>query len=276
MSVESWWAVARGRLISKSLGSSRKFYALGCEGGKLGEFCQLLFPLIVANSDDFGRMPGDAFTVKNLVFPSSPRHEAEFDRALQALQTVGLIDRYRVSGVIYLQIQQFDAHQANLHKRTASRCPENPVTSGEVRPNLTEFNLTESKGTESKRTQSKRTTHTPAVCASEGEDGFEQFWAVYPKRVKRKDAEKAWKKLNPSLALVGEIVEAAQRQSVWPSWVRDGGRYIPNPSTWLNAGSWGDELPNVKQSRVSDVGRQNALNSEIALQMMEEKDAAKR
>src|SRR3990167_7113145 len=108
--------MARGRLISKSLGSSRKFHALLGAGGKLGEFCQVLYPLLVANTDDFGRMPGDAFTVKHVVLPSSRRSEAEFETALDVLADVLLIDRYVVEDAIYLQVIKFDAHQVNLHK----------------------------------------------------------------------------------------------------------------------------------------------------------------
>jgi hypothetical protein len=103
--------MACGRLISKSLGSSRKFHAALQAGGKLGEFAQLLFPLIVVNTDDFGRMPGDAFTIKHVVLPSSPRSERDFDQALDILANAGLIERFSASGAAYLQVVQFDEHQ---------------------------------------------------------------------------------------------------------------------------------------------------------------------
>lgn len=115
--------MARGRLVSKSLGSSRKFHALLQAGGKLGEFCQSLFVLVVVNTDDFGRLPGDAFTIKNVVLPSSPRPERDFERALQLMADVGLIRRYEVDKVSILQVELFDQHQANLHKRTGSLYP---------------------------------------------------------------------------------------------------------------------------------------------------------
>src|SRR5574343_1099874 len=116
--------MARGRMISKSLGSSRKFHALLQQGGELGEFCQLLFPLIVVNVDDFGRMAGDAFTVKHVALPSSPRSENDFTKALDLMAQVGLIERYDVDGETYLQVCRFDEHQSGLHKRTESRFPE--------------------------------------------------------------------------------------------------------------------------------------------------------
>jgi hypothetical protein len=102
-------------MISKSLGSSRKYHALLAAAGPLGEFCQVLFPLLVANSDDFGRFSGDAFTVKHAVLPTSPRPEAEFEQALAALAQVQLIQVYQVQARRYLQIADFQQHQQLRH-----------------------------------------------------------------------------------------------------------------------------------------------------------------
>src|SRR5690242_8188982 len=107
--------MARGRLISRSLGSSRKFAALQKQAGKLGEFAQVLFPLLVSTSDDWGRQSGDAFTVKHAVFPTSPRREDEFVAALTAMHYVGLIRWYEADGGQVIQIVDFDVHQPNLH-----------------------------------------------------------------------------------------------------------------------------------------------------------------
>lgn len=222
--------MARGRLISKSLGSSRRFHAVLQAGGKLGEFCQVLFPLIVANTDDFGRMAGDAFTIKNVVLPSSRRPEADFDRALDALQTVGLIDRYTVDDTIYLQVINFDQHQPNLHKRTESRFPESPGISGKVRPNLTELNLTESKRTE------------PCADAHSADCLFAEFWASYPKKKAKEAAQRAWTKRRPNSELLAVILRALTHQKASPDWQKDSGRYIPLPATWLNNARWTDEL----------------------------------
>ena len=78
--------MARGRMISKTLGSSRRFSALAEIAGDKTEFCQALYPLIVAHADDFGRLEGDSFTISKRVFPVSRRSEAEFEEALGYLQ----------------------------------------------------------------------------------------------------------------------------------------------------------------------------------------------
>lgn len=73
--------------------------------------------------------------------------------------------------------------------------------------------------------------------------GFEDFWAIYPKKRSKGEAIKAWaqtKDLRPDLPALIEIVKAA-RQSF--EWTKDGGRYIPNPATWLRAQGWTDDVP---------------------------------
>lgn len=124
--------MAYGRLISRSLGSSRKYHALLEAGGPLGEFCQVLFPLLVANTDDCGRFSGDAFTVKHAVLPTSPRPEADFEQALAALAQVQLIQLYQVDIHRYLQVLNFQSHQL-LRRQPVARFPD---ASGQFGPTV--------------------------------------------------------------------------------------------------------------------------------------------
>ena len=153
--------MARGRMISKSLSTSRKYGKLYQE--PLGEFCQALYPLLVAHADDFGRLEGDPYTIKHAVVPASPRNVSEVDQALALLESVGLIARSQE----VLQVIDFDRHQVGLHKRTESRLPE---VSGKVREILirtegkgTELNRTEGKGTEGKINGSSGNGHKPST-----------------------------------------------------------------------------------------------------------------
>ncbi len=215
--------------------------------------------LLVANTDEFGRLPGDAFTVKNLVLPSSSRPEADFDRALGVLQTVSLIDRYTVNGAIYLQVQHFDEHQVNLHKRTHSQFPESPGISGKVPLNLIQSNLRESNSRESNSSAS----------GARVPDGFEQFWAAYPKKRAKTDARKAWEKHRPDGGLVQTILAAIASQRLSPDWLKERGRYIPFPATWLNRGQWTDAVEEPVGSLVSDRTQQNIANQAEAVRLIE-------
>lgn len=222
--------MARGRLVSRTLGSSRKFAALALEAGKLGEFAQALFPMLISGSDDFGRMSGDAFTVKHAVFPSSHRREADFQAAINIMANVGLIRLYEAGSTQVIEIVDFKTHQPGLSKRTQSKFPEPPVnfTGTPGISNAIELNRTEQKGTEQNLT---------ARVALEG--GFAEFWSAYPNKKAKGEAEKAWKAMAPDLAVVLPALGAQRRSE---QWMKDGGRFIPYPATWLRGRRWEDLL----------------------------------
>jgi hypothetical protein len=118
--------MARARMIARSLSTSRKYAALHLIAGPLAEFCQAMYPLLVAHADDWGRLAGDEFTIKHAIVPTSPRPEADIARALECLDTTQLIRWYSADGRNWIQIQQFDEHQSGLHKRTTSAIPPPP------------------------------------------------------------------------------------------------------------------------------------------------------
>jgi len=122
--------MARGRMLSKSLSTSVKRAALHEVAGPLAEFAQSLYDLLLAHADDFGREPGDLFTVKHRVDPASPRPLSDFAAALTALQQVGMIAWYDglVDGLETqcIEIWNFERYQGGLQKRTKSRFPEPP------------------------------------------------------------------------------------------------------------------------------------------------------
>lgn len=185
-------------MISKSLGSSRRFRKLLDSAGELGEFAQALYGLVVAHSDDFGRQDGDAFTVKHEVFPTSKRTEEEFEAALLAMEAADLIRRHRFEDDrIVLQVDKFDEHQPGLHKRTESKFPEvpgkprnhpeTPASRARVELNLTEPNRTEPIGAAEEQPAPPPVHQFFARFA----DGFEELADQKPEFDRGKDAKTA-------------------------------------------------------------------------------------
>lgn len=80
------------------------------------------------------------------------------------------------------------------------------------------------------------------------ESGFDIFWQGYPRKVGKQGALKAWIKLKPSCDLQKIIIEAVAFNKDSDQWQKDGGRYIPHPSTWLNGRRWEDEICNLSQN----------------------------
>lgn len=97
-------------------------------------------------------------------------------------------------------------------------------------------------------------------------DGFDAFWAVYPRHESKAVARKAWNKLKPSAELQEIMGKALMRQKQSPQWNKDGGQYIPYASTWLNQRRWEDEVKiNDTQDEMFARVKQKAIQIDRAL-----------
>ena len=80
---------------------------------------------------------------------------------------------------------------------------------------------------------------------------FQSFWTLYPRKVSRKMAEKAWSKLSTA--------EQAQALEALPAHIRywnaadTAKEFIPYASSWLNQARYDDELemPQQKQATLA-------------------------
>lgn len=70
---------------------------------------------------------------------------------------------------------------------------------------------------------------------------FAGFWKLYPVKKGKQAAIRAWDKLQPDDETIAAMGRALLRQIRSEEWRRDGGRYIPHPSTWINQARWTDE-----------------------------------
>ena len=60
-------------------------------------------------------------------------------------------------------------------------------------------------------------------------------------------------KINPDETTFREILAGLERHRNSEQWVKDDGRFIPHPTTWLNGERWKDE---VKQAKVGAAAAQ--------------------
>ena len=70
---------------------------------------------------------------------------------------------------------------------------------------------------------------------------FARFWAVYPRKVGKDAALRAFRTLRPDNDLTDAMLAAVARHRASPQWQRDDGQFIPHPRTWLHQGRWKDE-----------------------------------
>jgi hypothetical protein len=72
---------------------------------------------------------------------------------------------------------------------------------------------------------------------------FDMWWEVWPKKVQKKVARKAYAKgrRDNNMPGVKELIDITHKHiEAWKE--RDDPRFIPHPSTWLNGCRWEDEL----------------------------------
>jgi len=69
---------------------------------------------------------------------------------------------------------------------------------------------------------------------------FERFYATYPRKKSRKQAEKAFASLNPDEQLLQAILAGLERAMKSGEWSNP--QFIPHPATWLNAQGWLDVI----------------------------------
>lgn len=114
----------------------------------------------------------------------------------------------------------------------------------DVNPNVTSFRQAETQVLTEHVTpisnQTKNNKNTPIV--PKGDDSFfEKFWQAYPKKAGKKPCAGIWsrKKLDRHIDAVMSGLNAYKASEQWR---RDNGKYIPNPSTFLNQERWNDEI----------------------------------
>lgn len=184
--------------IHRCLMRDVKWVSLSCQ-----QRGQLIAIWLLAADHD-GVIPDDAALVRKLCYMDE-------DPDLNAFVSMGLLDR--------------DAKVAPTRRQGGAN----------VTPTRRQRDALETeteRETEKKNTRSRETKKT----RDRGTDiPFLDFWALYPRKVKKADAEKAWRNLTKTeqraaLADVGNGRFAATQK-----------QYTPHPTTYLHGKQWQDE-----------------------------------
>ncbi|WP_028573194.1 hypothetical protein [Desulfonatronum lacustre] len=69
---------------------------------------------------------------------------------------------------------------------------------------------------------------------------FVRFWDAYPRKLKKAEALKAWQRAMRKPP-IDYILEQLEKWKASGDWTKEGGRYVPHPTTWINGERWNDE-----------------------------------
>jgi hypothetical protein len=198
---------------------------------ELSPLARLLYIAIWCEADKEGRLVWKPATFKLRYMPGD---NCDIVALCKEITDRGLVVLY---GNGYALIPTFKSHQHINPREAASQLPE-----------------PDAKVTRKSRVGTRQSRDTDAQAGREGKgkegittrvddanEGFDEFWRTYPKKVGKPAAQKAFKaaKINGHLP---EVLDDIEKKITSDTWTKGGGQFIPNPATYLNQRRWEDEV----------------------------------
>ena len=211
--------------------------------GRVSRDARLTFIQLWTLADDSGRLRGNSRMLASLLFPYDDDAPSLIDGWLTELEREGCIVRYKVEGDAFISISKWLSHQ-KIDKPTPSKNPA-PEEGSRILANPRESSPLD-QGPRTKDQGKDQEPPKPPVGAGAVRGfppGFDRLWAIYPRKIGKDAAAKAFAKRKPDEALLARMLSAVEEQSRSEQWRKDGGQFIPHLATWLNQGRWDDEAP---------------------------------
>jgi hypothetical protein len=82
------------------------------------------------------------------------------------------------------------------------------------------------------------------INAFDKEIAFATFWKEYPRKRDKDKAYTSFIKVCKTEEMLKTILDALKAQKQDNDWIKENGRYVPYPTTWLNGKRWKDEINN--------------------------------
>lgn len=236
---------------------------------RLSRDARLLYIALWNFADEHGRLHGDPRVVKGQCFPyDDDLTPAIIDALIDDLIAAKKAKRYEIDGATYLELPNLKKHQRLEPEKVPSRLPEpSPEHEIAVRAHSSESRADESARREdelslmqvagSRLQVAGNHSSTPADAGGE----FNTFWTLYPRKVKKPEAVKAWAKATRTTD-ASTIIDGLKRYL--PVWERKDRQFVPHAATWLRAEQWTDELeadepddyePAYRRNNVTGMGR---------------------
>lgn len=245
--------------------------------GKMSIHARMLFIGMWNFADDFGVVRGHPVFLRSQIFPYDDFTKMDIESWVDEIANQGMITVFVSKSENFYQINNFLKHQVINKPSKFNRNPQlidSVIMDGsvnttvglptEVGVGITNTPLPPSKsrgGSESEKISSneKQSTDTststnleqlPVIekqlkptrgMTTKLQTLFDRFCLAYPKRIAKAVAASAWVKIAPDDQLAAVIIAAIDQAKNADSWKREGGRFIPNPATWLNGQCWQDE-----------------------------------
>lgn len=176
----------------------------------------------------------------------------------------------RIADKCAMSARQVSSHVANLEKAGLvslnRRIKDNNqystydyqlnFASGSLLPAEADFQRKPTSGTQQKPTSGgpaeadfrtepsvKNRKKEPSVSSSSDDDGFKDWWKLYPRKVGKGQAYKAFKAAKKKTSLETLMEKVAEYKQIMDGEPEE---YIVHPSTWLNGERWEDDMAAIR------------------------------
>lgn len=184
--------------------------------------------------------------------------------AMQLLLNIGLVQKLD-NGELYLtQVENMIGTQSKgaFKKQQQRLTRKNPTEliegrqKGDKRPPDIEIEKDKELELELEEDKEKKEPNGSKVDASilsQDEQYFKTFWSAYPKKVNKKGTFAAFKKIKNLKNEMPLILEAIEYFKSSKEWTKDGGQYIPYPTTFINQERWKDEQAETREDQLKKI-----------------------
>jgi len=202
------------------------------------------FVRLLMKMDDYGCFTADVRLLRAALFPLliDQVREADIPRWIAECEKAGLVRSYEVESKRYLTVPKHGQRLRHGKRRfpaPADNLPQVAAGCGESRPDA-DVEVESDVEVEQHR------------AAPESLPGFDRWWAGYPagpRKVNRKQCRKTWE-ANQLEEKTEDILRGLAR---WKrEWAKDGNKFVPLPTTWLNQERWTAEV-GQEESDIADL-----------------------
>ena len=114
--------------------------------------------------------------------------------------------------------------------------------------------LEKQKAEQEAKAQSEAKAEAKSIFEKQVSKNFELFWSAYPNKKSKKEAEVKFKRIDFKKHTFESIMSSLEKQKQSQDWIKNGGQYVPMPTTWINQERWADEVQApVQQPSHTDV-----------------------
>ncbi len=238
----------------------------------LSDKAEICFYRLITFADDFGLFKSDPVLVLAGLFPRKDYRKTQVILWLNEIANAGMIKFY-----IGQDLKPYGSFTTwGRHQQQRAERPKHPKPEGRVGDFflaiddvLQEIDIIRNQMISEDIRCPRNPNPNPNPTLAQRKDLFARFWACYPKKKSKGQAEKAWTKINPDEQLLATMIATIERAKKSEDWTREKGQFIPYPATWLNAKGWEDSF-NTEIDEV-DNGmarlREKYTRTEILLQL---------